>query len=588
MKYIIFLSFLISIFTFGQSDLNIDQQKVYTFLYNKENEKAKNLIDEKFIQSSNKSDQIIGYIYLADYYNSIKDEQKKSEALQKAKNLSTKGSLLDKAYVDYGYARYYEKLGKNDLFVKLINQSIKSFSKYPNENFMLTQLYFQRFNYKSKNPLEKDVRNDAIASNQYALKSKSNLLINFTFSNLGYYYKQQYNTTENKLYLDSAQTNYKKSYEFAQKIKDPFTKKRSIIVYYLNYGSLASSLPTNSFDETIKNYNTILSLTENDSKFSDITALTYNNMGSAYESIGNNEKSLYYYTKSYELSKDNKDIFQSIKVVITSNLARIYEIIGKLDQSLVYERIAKKQIQQNSQEQFDNNTKALDVFYQTEQKNQQIKQLEEKNKIYTKNKFLYIGFAILAIFGAIFLSFMFYYKQKANKQKTNLLEAEKNEAELTLQLEKEEKARLKAEQALLALQQEQLQKQALATSLQLKHKTTFINELKNKIKEDKIVNFDRILKDERLTDDDFNEIQNIVQDVHPNLFKRLNEVSKGKLSSLDLKYAAYLYLNMDNQQIANVMKIEPKTVRMAKYRMKQKIGLEKDVDLQAFIQNLEL
>ena len=135
---------------------------------------------------------------------------------------------------------------------------------------------------------------------------------------------------------------------------------------------------------------------------------------------------------------------------------------------------------------------------------------------------------------------------------------------------------------------EQLQKQALATSLQLKHKTTFINELKNKIKEDKIVNFDRILKDERLTDDDFNEIQNIVQDVHPNLFKRLNEVSKGKLSSLDLKYAAYLYLNMDNQQIANVMKIEPKTVRMAKYRMKQKIGLEKDVDLQAFIQNLEL
>ena len=113
-------------------------------------------------------------------------------------------------------------------------------------------------------------------------------------------------------------------------------------MYYLNYGSLASSLPTNSFDETIKNYNTILSLTENDSKFSDITALTYNNMGSAYESIGNNEKSLYYYTKSYELSKDNKDIFPSIKVVITSNLARIYEIIGKLDQSLVYERIAKK------------------------------------------------------------------------------------------------------------------------------------------------------------------------------------------------------------------------------------------------------
>ena len=115
-----------------------------------------------------------------------------------------------------------------------------------------------------------------------------------------------------------------------------------------------------------------------------------------------------------------------------------------------------------------------------------------------------------------------------------------------------------------------------------------MNELKEKVKDKETINLDRILKDERLTDEDFIEIQNIVQDVHPNLFKRLNEVSKNKLSNLDLKYAAYIYLNMDNQQIANIMKIEPKTVRMAKYRMKQKIGLEKEIDLQTFIQNLEL
>ena len=157
-----------------------------------------------------------------------------------------------------------------------------------------------------------------------------------------------------------------------------------------------------------------------------------------------------------------------------------------------------------------------------------------------------------------------------------------------MELEKQEKARIKAEQELLALQQEQLNKQALATSLQLNQKNSFLNELKEKVKDKDTINLDRILKDERLTDEDFIEIQNIVQDVHPNLFKRLNEVSKNKLSNLDLKYAAYIYLNMDNQQIANIMKIEPKTVRMAKYRMKQKIGLEKEIDLQTFIQNLEL
>ena len=271
-----------------------------------------------------------------------------------------------------------------------------------------------------------------------------------------------------------------------------------------------------------------------------------------------------------------------------SNLARTYENIGQLDKALQYEREAKDLIQKSNQEQFDNNTKSLEIFYKTQQKNQQIKQLEETNEIYTKQKILYIGLTLLAIAGVIFLSYMLYYKQKANKQKTDLLEAEKSETELTLQLEKEEKARLKAEQELLALQQEQLQKQALATSLQLNHKTTFINDLKEKLKEDKTINIDRILKDEKLKDDDFNEAQSILQDVHPNLFNRLNDVSKNKLSNQDMKYAAYIYLKMDNIQIANLMKVDPKTVRMTKYRMKQKIGLEKEIDLRTFIQNLEL
>ena len=183
---------------------------------------------------------------------------------------------------------------------------------------------------------------------------------------------------------------------------------------------------------------------------------------------------------------------------------------------------------------------------------------------------------------------MLYYKLKSNKQKTDLLEAERYEAELNLELEKEEKARIKAEQELLALQQEQLNKQALATSLQLKQKNSFLNDLKEKVKDKEAINLDRILKDERLMDDDFNEIQNIIKEVHPNFFNKLSEVSKSKLTNQDMKYAAYLYLNMDNVQIANMMKVETKTVRMAKYRLKQKIGLSKEQDLQIFIRNLEL
>ena len=75
---------------------------------------------------------------------------------------------------------------------------------------------------------------------------------------------------------------------------------------------------------------------------------------------------------------------------------------------------------------------------------------------------------------------------------------------------------MKAEQELWAIQQEQLQRQALATSLQLNQKNTFINELKEKAKDIKDFNLDRILKEEQSSDTNFSAVQNIVQEVHPN------------------------------------------------------------------------
>ena len=201
---------------------------------------------------------------------------------------------------------------------------------------------------------------------------------------------------------------------------------------------------------------------------------------------------------------------------------------------------------------------------------------------------MYTGIIALAIAGLIFLAYLIRYRNKLNKPKTALLQSEKIETELTLELEKQEKARLKAEKELNDIQQEQLQKAALATSLQLDKKNSFINDLKEKVKDDKSINLDRILKDERLTDEDFSSIINLVQDVHPNFFKKINEVSKNKLTNLDLKYAAYIYLNMDNLKIANLLKVEPKTVRMAKYRLKQKLGIDKEEDLAKFIQKLDL
>ncbi|WP_080777848.1 helix-turn-helix transcriptional regulator [Chryseobacterium phocaeense] len=102
------------------------------------------------------------------------------------------------------------------------------------------------------------------------------------------------------------------------------------------------------------------------------------------------------------------------------------------------------------------------------------------------------------------------------------------------------------------------------------------------------ISLDNIWKEDQLNENDFNEIQNIVEKVHPDFFKALASKSVAKLSNLDMKYAAYIYMNMDNQQIANILKADPNTVRVTKYRLKQKIGLGKNDDLRSFIQNIDL
>ncbi|MFC4687626.1 tetratricopeptide repeat protein [Epilithonimonas pallida] len=566
----------------GQSDFDQDQQLVYTYLYSKEIKKAKNLIDRKFLNSEDDSRRVIGYIYLSDYYSFVENEEEKVRALENAKKIaSVNKNSRDEGYLQLGYARYYEGLAKNELFIKSINEGIKIFSKYPNENFILAQFYFLRYKYKTKNFLEKDTRFDCFKANEFALKSKNNLLINFTYSNIGFYYKKKFNETQNRKYLDSANTNYLKSYSYINLIKNPEARKRSLVVRYLNYGSLVSSLFPNNYQKTLELYKKVIQLTQNDDNYREVTSMTYNNIGSDYENLGQEDLAEKNYLISYNLSKDDNTILTQNKLIILDNLSRIYEQNGQFDKALNYQREAKDLIKNESEKQFNNNTKAQEIFYQTEYKNKQIEELKRRQR-------LYLVIIVLSVFGIFSLIYFLYNRSKLHINKTALLEAEKNSAELTLQLEKEEKHRLETEQKLAILQQEQLQKQAMVTSLQLDHKNTFINELKEKIKQQKEINLDKILKEEQLADNNFNGIQQIIQDVHPNFFKRLQELSKTRLTNLDLKYAAYIYINMDNLQIANTLKADPNTVRKTKYRLKQKFGLTKENDLQDFIQSIEL
>lgn len=547
--------------------------------------------------NGNELEVVVANANLADVYIQKKDYEKSNYYLNEARKLVEKtNSIIDDAYYYHIKGRIFFRKEQNEQAIKFLLESNKILENFPNQDIMLGYNYYYLTEIHQKIRIYSDDYKKYSQENiKYAEKTNNLQLKLMSYAAQTLFNETAYNKFQQKEYLDKLFENSEKLLALVnENIEKGLISNRTIIVTYNNVATFINNYP-------YKNYSKIerakiaeeylkkgIQIALKDNTHADVLGFCYLTYGEIQNNLGNDKLAEQYYLKTYNYVKNNSPNQLFIRRIIAKYLSDYYQRNGKMDLALKYKEEELKFSKDSYEQLIDDKKKYLEAYYNSEQQTQKIKQLEEKTALYRKQVILFIAIIFLSIAGVIFLIYMIRYRQKLNQQKTEILESEKHEAQLKLQLELEEKARLKAEQELLTIKQEQLQKQALATSLQLKHKTNFINELKEKIKNNQSFNLDRILKDERLTDDDFNEIQNILQEVHPNFFKRLNEISKNKLTNQDLKYAAYIYLNMDNQQIANILKVEPKTVRMTKYRMKQKIGLDKETDLTNFLQNLEL
>ena len=552
---------------------------------------------QKVVSNGNELEIVVANSNLADVYVLKKDYEKSNYYLDEARKLVEKtNSIIDDAYYYHIKGRIFFRYEQHEQAIKYLLESNKILEKFSNQDIMLGYNYYYLTEiYQKIRIYSEDYKKYSQENIKYAEKTNNLQLKLMSYAGQSLFYQTAYNKFNRKADLDML-------FEYSEKllslvnenIDKGLISNRTIIVTYNNVATYINNYP-------YKNYSVIerAKIAENylqkgikvalkDNTHSDVLGFCYLTYGEIQNNLGNEKLSEDYYIKAYNYVKNNSPNHLFIRRIIAKYLSDYYQKNNNPSLAYKYKEEELKFSKDSYEQLIDDKKKYLEAYYNFEQQTQKIEQLEEKTALYKKQVFLSIAVVLVSIAGIIFMIYMIRYRQKLNQKNTEILESEKYEAELKLKLELEEKARLKVEQELLAIQQEQLQKQALATSLQLNHKNNFINELKEKLKNNQPINLDRILKDERLTDDDFNEIQNLVEQVHPNFYKKINSISEKKLTNLDLKYAAYIYLNMNNTQISSVLKVDVNTVRMTKYRLKQKLGISKDTDLQLFIQNLEL
>ena len=219
----------------------------------------------------------------------------------------------------------------------------------------------------------------------------------------------------------------------------------------------------------------------------------------------------------------------------------------------------------------------LKTIYETEKKETEIllqkQEIESLNKgveisnlrkgLYAGGMFTFIAVSILLYFG---------FKQRIKK---NQIEREKQEA-----IYKQEIAFKKKELA--------------SQTLHLVQKNTFIQELKEnlvKIKQSPElfkVEFRRLvmlLKKESAEDKDWEVFKSYFSEVHNNFDKKLKGIY-ADISEKEIRLASFIRMNLSTKEIASMLNVMPDSVSKSKYRLKKKLNLPKEADLNTFLYNL--
>jgi len=201
-------------------------------------------------------------------------------------------------------------------------------------------------------------------------------------------------------------------------------------------------------------------------------------------------------------------------------------------------------------------------------------------------KILYVILFLLFIYG-LYLYIIRLFQIKKEKIHTEQEEIRKKEIE-------------KREKQIIALQNEKLESELTVKSKELAVSTMTIikkNEILVTIKEE-VINqkealgsqypnkyYDKLIRllDENLSsEDDWAIFQANFDRIHENFFRNLHSTYP-EFTSNDLRFCAYLRLNLSSKDIAHLMNISLKGVEVARSRIRKKIGLPSTKSLTEFM-----
>ena len=305
-------------------------------------------------------------------------------------------------------------------------------------------------------------------------------------------------------------------------------------------------------------------------------------------------------SQKYLESGYNSNNFSHVKTNI-SILRAICYLKGDYKKAIEYDDLWTKK----DEEIKANEIKELELQYEVEMKDSELKRLNSDILYYNNLHRLYIIICILLCLATLFFVLLIRSKRKDLNSRLALIDAEREETKLKL--------KLKEEQAVKA----QLEKYEVLSDFHLKEmeligKTKDLEQLyidkenldkrvdlfRQKIEEydmfeekgeqttydvQKVISEDlKRLISRQITNGDF--LINNINSLSKTYIASLCEHCQGRLSVSYLKYCICFAIGMGISEVAECFNIEQSSVHMIRYRLKKKFGLGNDDDLSFFLQ----
>lgn len=296
----------------------------------------------------------------------------------------------------------------------------------------------------------------------------------------------------------------------------------------------------------------------------------------------------------------DKKGFSSSKEYLNKLLYSLYKMKGDYKNALIHKEEEVKYQHQSNQQKYIREGLITEAQYKLKEHKRKLElSRQEADRQKTHLKGIIIGILLLVV-----MLFIFYQMRLKNvKQKAELRKKENEQMRLQTLIKEKELQQVESEKKALQLEKELEKERAELQALEITHlhtkliagisqlsqKSDTLEKIKQKIDVKKQLSREEIkdlLLEDEFADKSFEDFSQLLDNVHPGFFSKLQDHAIQKLTSLDLKYCTYILMDFSSKEIANILHVDPKTARSTKYRLKLKLNLSKEDDLNSFIRNI--